>query len=158
VPFPNPATRWRPGICPNPGGVSKGGRVVRRKARELRKATVMAEIVNADRPRFEGDGVDLLIATYKDPTVPLEVRLVCAREAAHYERSKRAPLATAEQSSSITIVSSVPRVPGDPLDADLRSLSDAELAQQIATLQAQWDALTRSEEHDGQARLGSSDG
>lgn len=89
--FPNSATQWRKGASPNPGGKPKGGRVVQRKARELRKAAAVAEILNADKPRFAGDGVDLLIETYKDPTMPLEVRLACATQAAQYERSKRLP-------------------------------------------------------------------
>ena len=82
---------FRPGVSPNPGGKPRGGRVVKRKARKLREAARVVEIINEGKPRFEGDGVDLLIATYQDPTVPLEIRLTCAREAAQYERSKRSP-------------------------------------------------------------------
>jgi hypothetical protein len=49
------------------------------------------KIINEGKPHFEGDGVDLLIATYRDPEIPLEIRLTCAREAARYERSQRSP-------------------------------------------------------------------
>ena len=92
--FPNDATKWRPGVSPNPGGKPRGGRVVQRRARELRKAAAVAEILNADKPRFTGDGVDLLIETYKDPTMPLEVRLACATQAA--------PVRAIEASSGVT--------------------------------------------------------
>jgi hypothetical protein len=89
--FPSDEHKFRPGVSPNPGGKPKGGRVVQRKRRALKKAAAVAEIINEGKPRFEGDGVDLLVSIYQDPTAPLEIRLACATQAAQYERSKRSP-------------------------------------------------------------------
>jgi hypothetical protein len=41
-----------------------------------------------DRAIFEGDGVALMIAVYKDETMPLALRVQCAALAAPYERPR----------------------------------------------------------------------
>lgn len=48
--------------------------------------TVAAEISQNVPDAFEGDGVALLIAIYKDPKHPLEVRMDAAKAASRYER------------------------------------------------------------------------
>ena len=65
--------------------------MVQRKRRALKQAAAVAEIINEDRQKFTGDGVDLLVSVYQDVTVPLGTRLVCTREAARDERSQRSP-------------------------------------------------------------------
>ena len=60
----------------------------------------VADELNATIPNaFTGDGVAFLQSVYKDPTIPLRLRIEAAAKAARFERSMRAssnPLPEAE--------------------------------------------------------------
>jgi hypothetical protein len=79
VTFPNRETMWKPGVSPNPGGKPRGGRAVRRKTREPRRAGAVAEIINEGKAPFEGDALAQLQSVYRDPRVPLDVRVARAK-------------------------------------------------------------------------------
>jgi hypothetical protein len=62
----------------------------------------VAEAVQGPQRPFDGDGLALLIATYRDLNIPLEVRLACATQAAAYERPKLSPTAMQDQQPGLT--------------------------------------------------------
>jgi hypothetical protein len=80
--FPNPSTQFR-------GGERLGQPrplVGKRRVRKLKMAMAMAEVVRDPEPAFNGDALALLQSVYRDPAVPLDVRVACANAAARFER------------------------------------------------------------------------
>jgi hypothetical protein len=93
MPFPSVKHQFKPGgVTPNRGGIAKtNGRAARKKARRILAEKAVAatlETYGQPPPQFEGTALQLLQATYKDMTLPLEIRLAAANSAMRMEEAE----------------------------------------------------------------------
>ena len=73
-----------------PGAGRKKGSYDRGRLMQLKNAEEMAVryLQSEGQTEFPGDGVDFLISIYKNPSLPLALRIQCACAAAVYERPR----------------------------------------------------------------------
>jgi hypothetical protein len=71
-----------------PRGRPSGAKNKRTKEREAAVQVAAAQIQNAIKGAFQGDAHTFLIAVYKNPEMPLNVRVDAAKAAIGYEKPK----------------------------------------------------------------------
>jgi hypothetical protein len=92
-PNPNPATRFKPGQCANPGGRPRRNPTLAR-VRSIRSKRE----VEADVDAWRGSARELIETVMRDPDQSLEVRLTCADKLMRLEMDlPGAPRMTPEQ-------------------------------------------------------------
>jgi hypothetical protein len=98
--FPNRETQVGQPRGPKPGSRPGKPRIGKRRRQKIlitaERAAVEAEVL----PKFEGDSLTLLQQVYRDPGLPIDLRLMAARIAAPYEN---APLAPTEKPRGSTL-------------------------------------------------------
>jgi hypothetical protein len=110
-------------------GRPKGSKNIRTLEREKRLGEVIEQVKASLACAFDGDAHALLIHVYRDPNVPLSIRLDAAKAALRYEKPA---LAAIDHCGSKTVT------------LDMPAYSDLEVARRLAFLLARGAAAIAS--------------
>jgi hypothetical protein len=97
VPFPNPATQWKPGKSARPADCPT---ISKQRARRLAREAVIAEEITKitkQAPDFHGDAHDYLRGVYDGSVKPDPLRMQAAAQALKYEKPALAAVAIAQK-------------------------------------------------------------
>jgi hypothetical protein len=117
VPFPNPATQFKPGHGGKPRGAAP---ISKRRARKLAKAAIVAEAVGGQIPDFDGDALAYLQACYTGRIKPDPLRMSAAVAATKFEKpALSASLTATVGNASATVPTGIVMLPSkEPVDGD----------------------------------------